>query len=50
MTNTTAALKQFEAESARHYRRNFLAGLIHGIFFQMSAAFGSIHTVLHAFV
>ena len=50
MTNTTAALKQFEAESARHYRRNFLAGLVHGIFFQMSAAFGSIHTVLPAFV
>ncbi|HEY84754.1 MAG TPA: MFS transporter [Chloroflexi bacterium] len=50
MTDTSTALAQFEAESARHYRRNFLAGLIHGIFFQMSAAFGSIHTVLPAFV
>ncbi len=43
-------LARFEAESARYYRRNFVAGLIHGIFFQMSTAFGSIHTVLPAFV
>jgi len=50
MTDTSTALAQFEAESARHYRRNFTAGLVHGIFFQMSAAFGDIHTVLPAFV
>ncbi|GAB4426829.1 MAG: hypothetical protein Kow0031_06680 [Anaerolineae bacterium] len=50
MTTTTAKITQFEQDSARFYRRNFFAGLIHGIFFQMSAAFGSIHTVLPAFV
>ena len=43
-------LTRFEAESARYYRRNYAAGLIHGIFFQMSTAFGSIQTVLPAFV
>jgi MFS family permease len=43
-------LARFEEESARYYRRNFAAGLIHGVFFQMSTAFGSIHTVLPAFV
>jgi len=32
------------------YRRNFAAGLVHGVFFQMAAALGSIHTVLPAFV
>ncbi len=46
----TDALARFEADSARYYSRTFSAGLIHGIFFQMSAAFGSIHTVLPAFV
>lgn len=45
-----AAVSQFEAESQRFYQRNFVAGLIHGVFFQASAAFGSIHTVLPAFV
>jgi len=49
-TPVAAELARFEAESARYYRRNFVAGLTHGIFFQMSAAFGSIHTVLPAFV
>ena len=49
MDNTTE-LAAFEEESRRHYNRNFSAGLIHGIFFQMSAAFGSIHTVLPAFL
>jgi MFS family permease len=44
------AVARFEAESARYYARNFVAGLIHGIFYQMSTAFGSIHTVLPAFV
>jgi MFS family permease len=33
-----------------HYRRNFTAGLIHGIFFQASAALSSIHTVLPSLV
>ncbi|MCI0643402.1 MAG: hypothetical protein L0346_00765, partial [Chloroflexi bacterium] len=50
MTSTVVNLSQFETESARYYHRNFIAGLIHGIFFQMSAAFGSIHTVLPAFI
>jgi MFS family permease len=43
-------LVQFEAESERYYRRNFAAGLVHGVFFQAAAAFGSIHTVLPSFV
>lgn len=33
-----------------HYRRNFTAGLIHGVFFQASAALSSIHTVLPSLV
>ncbi len=33
-----------------HYRRNFIAGLVHGIFFQASAALASIHTVLPSLV
>jgi MFS family permease len=41
---------QFQADSERYYQRNFVAGLVHGVFFQASAAFGSIHTVLPAFV
>jgi MFS family permease len=32
------------------YRRNFAAGLVHGVFFQASAALSSIHTVLPSFV
>lgn len=49
---TAAQLAQAaaEEESARHYRRNFTAGLIHGVFFQAAAAFGSIYTVLPSFV
>lgn len=50
MTSAVTDLTQFEVESARYYHRNFIAGLIHGVFFQMSTAFGSIHTVLPAFV
>ena len=50
MTQADSHLAQFAAESERYYRRNFVAGLIHGIFFQAAAAFGSIHTVLPAFV
>ena len=38
------------SEVAPDYRRNFAAGLVHGVFFQVSAALGSIHTVLPAFV
>ncbi len=41
---------QSETETEQYYRRNFAAGLVHGTFFQMSSAFGSIHTVLPAFV
>ncbi len=33
-----------------HYRRNFAAGLIHGVFFQASAALSSIHTVFPSLV
>jgi len=43
-------LAQFEAESQRYFRRSFFAGLVHGVFMQTAAAFGSIHTVLPAFV
>ncbi|MCA9932666.1 MAG: MFS transporter [Ardenticatenaceae bacterium] len=48
--NSSPNLTQFEAETQRYYQRNFLAGLVHGVFFQASAALGSIHTVLPAFV
>ena len=34
----------------RLYRRNFSAGLIHGVFFQAADAFSNINTVLPAFV
>ena len=49
-TKVDPQLAQFEAESQRYVRRNFVAGLVHGVFFQAAAAFGSIHTVLPAFV
>ncbi len=39
-----------DIQAAKHYHRNFNAGLIHGIFFQASAAFANINTVLPAFV
>ncbi len=48
--NNEPTLATFEAESNRYYNRNFNAGIIHGIFFQMGSAFGSIHTVLPAFL
>jgi len=48
--STSQPLTQTEAEIEQYYRRNFAAGLVHGTFFQMSTAFGSIHTVLPAFV
>lgn len=50
MTTIEPAISQFEADSQRFYRRNFVAGLVHGVFFQAAAAFGSIHTVLPSFV
>lgn len=54
MTSNIAPIEvktvEFQEQAASYYRRNFFAGLVHGIFFQMSAAFGSIHTVLPAFV
>ena len=45
-----ALVARAEAESEQHFRRNFAAGLVHGVFFQTAAAFGSIHTVLPSFV
>lgn len=50
METTATTLEQFEQDSARYYNRNFIAGLVHGIFFQMASAFGNINTVLPAFV
>jgi MFS family permease len=50
MDGRADAVTQFEADSQRFLRRNFVAGLVHGTFFQASAAFGSIHTVLPSFV
>mgnify|MGYP001819357100 CR=1 FL=1 len=50
MTTEDSRIGKFEEESERYYQRNFAAGLVHGVFFQASAAFGSIHTVLPAFV
>ena len=50
MSNDTPTLTQFEEDSERYYHRNFAAGLVHGVFFQASTAFGSIYTVLPAFV
>lgn len=47
---TEPNIAQAQAESEKYYQRNFFAGLIHGIFFQAADAFGSIHTVLPAFV
>jgi MFS family permease len=50
MTADDPRIAQFETESKHYFRRNFAAGLVHGVFFQTSAAFGSIHTVLPSFV
>ena len=47
---TLESIQREEAEAAVHYRRNFVAGLIHGVFFQMSVAFSDITTVLPAFI
>jgi len=43
-------LDEFNAEVEMHYRRNFTAGLVHGVFLQASAAFVGTYTVLPAFV
>ncbi|HIP70643.1 MAG TPA: MFS transporter [Anaerolineae bacterium] len=48
MSLTSAAYQ--ETKAYPDYRRNFAAGWIHGVFFQMSATFGNIQTVLPAFV
>jgi MFS family permease len=50
VTTKLEAVAQAEAETERYFRRNFVAGLVHGVFFQASTAFGSIHTVLPSFV
>ncbi|NOZ27711.1 MAG: MFS transporter [Chloroflexi bacterium] len=49
-TLSREALGRFETEVATYYRRNFTAGLVHGVFFQASAAFVDTYTVLPAFV
>lgn len=43
-------LDEFTVQVETHYRRNFLAGIIHGTFFQASAAFVGMYTVLPAFI
>ncbi len=40
----------YEGIPPSEYRRNFLAGLVHGVFFQASNAFSSVNTVLPAFL
>ena len=53
MTTTATASKIQEQKGdalPEHFYRNFTAGLIHGVFFQASAAFASIHTVLPSLV
>jgi len=39
-----------EGVSPADYRRNFTAGLVHGVFFQASSAFVSLNSVLPAFL
>jgi len=50
MPASRAAVPATATDGGPHYRRNFTAGLIHGVFFQAAAAFGSIYTVLPSFV
>lgn len=45
-----SALGVFEEEVRRYYRRNFIAGLVHGVFFRASAALVDTNTVLPAFI
>ncbi len=49
-TTAGAATLDSEAESERYLRRNFAAGLVHGVSFQAAAAFGDINTVLPSFL
>lgn len=39
-----------EHDVERFYRRNFAAGLVHGVFFQASAALANVQTVLPSYV
>jgi len=39
-----------DMEATAWYRRNFAAGLVHGVFFQASSALASVQTVLPSFV
>ncbi len=41
---------QFNTFVERHFRHNFLAAMVHGTFFQLSAAFVSPATILPAFI
>ncbi|MEA3336658.1 MAG: MFS transporter [Chloroflexota bacterium] len=50
MTRITLPSAQNGEVLPEHYYRNFGAGLIHGVFFQASAAFSNIHTVLPSLV
>lgn len=50
MTSSSIALEEFNSTVERYYRRNFIAGLVHGVFFRASAAFVDTNTVLPAFV
>jgi len=49
-TITSGIADRFQAEVSAYYRQNFIAGLVHGVFFQASAAFVDTNTVLPAFV
>ena len=44
------ALSAFQETVERYYRRNFIAGLVHGVFFRVSAALVDTNTVLPAFI
>ncbi len=43
-------LSAFQETVERYYRRNFIAGLVHGVFFRVSAALVDTNTVLPAFI
>ncbi len=48
--NQTTALSTFQETVERYYRRNFIAGLVHGVFFRASMALVDTNTVLPAFI
>ncbi len=50
MTTPSVDLAEFNTTVERYYRRNFIAGLVHGVFFRASAAFVDTNTVLPAFI